>query len=350
MSTGISVPSAPGARVASQRPGPLPGRGPCVADRPQRPGRVRGQRADQPGDHRVGGHRPGQLRLARSTAMSARQSPPIASVMARSVMIFPGSCTARGARHRASPAARPWSRPVTRSVSASSNAPAWDTMPCAVSGHGDLGAAGGIFTWKVPSARRGQDPRQALFSQVKGTFYHVNDQGQPIPDESPRLAIRGAEGAAAPPPSPDPGGYRRSPRGVMGRLVWRRCQVAGVHLAEQPRRHLPGGGPGHRGDPAARADRSRVRVVLAWTTPAPWPRGTTSPRRKVLPEGPARHPGCPVRRPAVSRIGSSCGAAITSRPTCRRIRRDWVCRSRLHVAGAVLQEAPGRRTATSYWR
>ena len=30
-------------------------------------------------------------------------------------MIFPGSCTARGARHRARPADSPWPRPVTRS-------------------------------------------------------------------------------------------------------------------------------------------------------------------------------------------------------------------------------------------
>jgi hypothetical protein len=27
----------------------------------------------------------------------------------------------------------------------------------------------GYFTWKVPSARRGQDLRQALFLQAKGT-------------------------------------------------------------------------------------------------------------------------------------------------------------------------------------
>ena len=44
-------------------------------------------------------------------------------------MIFPGSWTARGARHRARPAARASPSPVTRSVPASSNAPAWDTRP-----------------------------------------------------------------------------------------------------------------------------------------------------------------------------------------------------------------------------
>jgi hypothetical protein len=35
---------------------------------------------------------------------------------ARPAMILPGSCTARGARHRASPADRPWSSPDTRST------------------------------------------------------------------------------------------------------------------------------------------------------------------------------------------------------------------------------------------
>ena len=34
-----------GRPVTGQRPGPLPGRGACLADRPQRPGRVRGQGA-----------------------------------------------------------------------------------------------------------------------------------------------------------------------------------------------------------------------------------------------------------------------------------------------------------------
>ncbi len=39
---------------------------------------------------------------ARSSATSARQSPPRASMTARSVMIFAGSCVANGLRHRAS--------------------------------------------------------------------------------------------------------------------------------------------------------------------------------------------------------------------------------------------------------
>jgi hypothetical protein len=42
---------------------------------------------------------PARAGCSRSTAISARQSPPSASAAARSVMTLPGSCTARGARH-----------------------------------------------------------------------------------------------------------------------------------------------------------------------------------------------------------------------------------------------------------
>jgi len=44
-------------------------------------------------------------------------------------MIFPGSCTARGARHRASLADSPWSSPETRRTRVSSRPPASDTTP-----------------------------------------------------------------------------------------------------------------------------------------------------------------------------------------------------------------------------
>ena len=66
---------------------------------------------------------------ARSTATSARQSPPNASATARSSTVFPGSCTARDGRHRPSPADRPAPSPVTRAVSVSSNAPAGTRSP-----------------------------------------------------------------------------------------------------------------------------------------------------------------------------------------------------------------------------
>jgi hypothetical protein len=81
----------------------------------------------------------------RNTATSARQSPASASAMARSAMIFPGSCTARGARHRARAPDRPWPRPVTRSASGQQQPASLRRQPVPVGGHGDLGAEPGIL-------------------------------------------------------------------------------------------------------------------------------------------------------------------------------------------------------------
>src|SRR5262249_3447800 len=83
-------------------------------------------------------------------ATSARQSPPSASIIPRSVTIFPGSCTARGARHRASPSVRPRPTPVTRAVSASTTVPAWDTRPLPSADTAILARRAILFTWKVP--------------------------------------------------------------------------------------------------------------------------------------------------------------------------------------------------------
>ena len=81
---------------------------------------------DTTGSDATGQASPG---CSRSTAISARQSPPSATAAARSATTLPGSCAARGARHRASPSARPRPRPVTRIVSYSRTAPSWDTSP-----------------------------------------------------------------------------------------------------------------------------------------------------------------------------------------------------------------------------
>ena len=72
---------------------------------------------------------PASSGCSRKTAISARQSPPSATAAARSATIFPGSWTARGARHRARFSDRPRLRPVTRIVCHSRTAPAWDTSP-----------------------------------------------------------------------------------------------------------------------------------------------------------------------------------------------------------------------------
>jgi hypothetical protein len=72
---------------------------------------------------------PARAGSPRSTAISARQSPPSVSAAARPATILPGSGTARGARHGSRAADRPRLSPVTRSVSHSRTAPAWDTRP-----------------------------------------------------------------------------------------------------------------------------------------------------------------------------------------------------------------------------
>jgi hypothetical protein len=72
---------------------------------------------------------PARSGCSRSTAISARQSPPSTSAAARSATILPGSCTARGARHRCRAADSPRPSPVTRIVSHSRTVPAWDTRP-----------------------------------------------------------------------------------------------------------------------------------------------------------------------------------------------------------------------------
>ena len=170
-STGIRAPSAPGARS----PASAQAR-PRAAARALRIARsARGASAasalisrEITGSEATG---PASSGWARSTATSARQSPPSPSATARPAMIFPGSCTARGARHRVKAPDRPWPRPVTRSASASSNPPACDTSPFPSADTVILERSPVFFTWKVPSVWRGQEPRQVPSSQAKGTFY-----------------------------------------------------------------------------------------------------------------------------------------------------------------------------------
>jgi len=91
---------------------------------------------DTVGSDATGPNRPGSVR---STAMSARQSPPTASVTARSSTTFAGSCTACGDRHGASAPDSAWSRPTARTVPVNGTAPACDTtaaVAVSVFGHG----------------------------------------------------------------------------------------------------------------------------------------------------------------------------------------------------------------------
>jgi hypothetical protein len=95
---------------------------------------------------------------------------PSAQAMTRPVRIFPRSCTARGAHHRASPADRTAPARLTWAASSRSNAPAWDTTPRPSADTVILGWPTVFFTRKVSSPRRGQDLRQALSSQAKVIF------------------------------------------------------------------------------------------------------------------------------------------------------------------------------------
>ena len=79
------------------------------------------------------------------------------------------------------------SRLVTCSVLASRTAPAWEMIPDPSADTVILGRREVFFTGKVPSARCGQDLRQALFFQLKALF-HLKDTPGLIPRESPRLA------------------------------------------------------------------------------------------------------------------------------------------------------------------
>ena len=124
MSTGIRLPSAPGARspASAQARSRATARAWRIARSARGPSAASvATSRETTGSDATGPHSCG---WARSTATSARQSPPSPTVMTRSARIFPGSCTARGARHRPKPSDNPPRRPVTRSASASSSPPA----------------------------------------------------------------------------------------------------------------------------------------------------------------------------------------------------------------------------------
>jgi hypothetical protein len=73
-----------------------------------------------------------QPRLGPHLSVSARQSPPIATDIARSSNTFPGSWTANGRIHGRNAADSSGSRPTLRAVAASSTAPACETTRFAV--------------------------------------------------------------------------------------------------------------------------------------------------------------------------------------------------------------------------
>ena len=149
----VTSPPSRRARRAGQRPGPLPRGRPGGPDRLQRPRQVRRQGGDQPGHHRVGRDRPRQLRLLPQHRDVGQAVPAqrhrggqvrddLARVVDRPRRPPPGQ-----------PSDRPRPRPVTRIVSHSSTAPAWDTSPRPSADTATRLPRALFFTRKVPSAR-----------------------------------------------------------------------------------------------------------------------------------------------------------------------------------------------------
>ena len=76
--------------------------------------------------------RPNTAGSARTTEMSDRQSPPMATLIAGSSRIFPGSKMAHCLRQGANASDSARSKPTLPAVATSSTAPAWDTTRFAV--------------------------------------------------------------------------------------------------------------------------------------------------------------------------------------------------------------------------
>jgi len=113
-----------GGMLTGQLPHPFPNSSSGLVDRRQRRGRCRRQRIDQPRDGRSEATRPNTAGSARSNPMSARQSPAIATLIAKSSRILPGSSTAHCFRHGDNAADNARSNPIFPAVATSNTAPA----------------------------------------------------------------------------------------------------------------------------------------------------------------------------------------------------------------------------------
>ena len=102
---------------------------------------------------------------ARTSAASARQSPPSAIATARSSTVLPGSWIERATRHGRSCRDRPATKPLTCAVCMSSDAPVEeisDSLPDSSRNPPQRLR----FTYGVPSRLQNMDPRQVTFSQA----------------------------------------------------------------------------------------------------------------------------------------------------------------------------------------
>ena len=251
----------------------------------------------------------------RSTATSARQSPPSARETATSSRTLAGSWIAVGLRHGSSATESARSSPAARTLSTSNSPPAWDTTPTPAASVRTRGYSPvDSRTRKVLLPRDDRDPRQATSSQVRSTFRHSAPgirsssangpgslDGQPcgprggrgawwcLPDRRPQGADRwtGMVGCRTLP-------FLEVVRGLRGEAdVVDACAVVDGDLAD----HLA----------VVRGGCCRRTGVIASSAPAPSARRSSDPAR-----GP--EPGRACGR-AVAR-GRAGGAASTSLRVC----------------------------------
>ena len=110
--------------VGGQRPNHRARMQTGLVDRGQHPVRIGGQSSDRARHCRVRRHRPVDARLRTHGREVAERAPPRVRAIARSSMIFPGSCVASGLRHRANWPDNDQSRPDARIVSVNKIPPA----------------------------------------------------------------------------------------------------------------------------------------------------------------------------------------------------------------------------------
>ncbi len=117
---------------------------------------------------------------ARTSAASARQSPPSAIATARSSTVLPGSWIERATRHGRSCPDRPATKPLTCAVCMSSDAPAEeisDSLPDSTRNPPQRLR----FTYGVPSRLQNMDPRTShIFSSRTGTSVHYTPVTSPL--------------------------------------------------------------------------------------------------------------------------------------------------------------------------
>src|SRR5664279_4020551 len=118
---------------------------------------------------------PNTAGIDRTCPISARQSPPIATAIARSTSTFPGSCTASGLRHGSNAADIARSNPTVVAVVTSSTDPPIDTTRCPEPATRNDGYNPvGFRIRKVLRFMQGYGHQIPTFLQVRAPFPMIN--------------------------------------------------------------------------------------------------------------------------------------------------------------------------------